>query len=277
MAQTTIAKNNTGSAVSVEDLGIEIPGSGQRILSDTFSESEICESQDLKTLVGDSTFTINDGSNDLSVADGLEHIRCKGEGGGVYYDATTFVPHTLSDHLDVSGTSPDDKYGLTYNAQTGLWEPQTRDVNTGDVAPDSTAVVWIPPEDRMPFFYDPLRGEWLSISRHYYTFNRSGNVDGSYLAVGGWYSVDFFYIPNPVKITAVFCRIYSGNNNKTFSLRNNSTEIFNFNMGGSRTYADNDADFDIEGGTVLRCYVSGSGSSVRNPSVQLIASWRYTG
>jgi len=279
MAQITITKNNTETAVFIEDMGTEIPGSGQRTLSDYFDYGEICVSNDLKVFVGDSTFTINNGVSDLNVADGLEHIKCKGagEGGDIIWDGTTFIPHSLSDHLDVAGISPSDKYSLTYNATTGLWEPQTRDVNTDNIPPDSTSTVWISPEDRMPFFYDPSRGEWLSISRHYYTFNRSSNVDGSYLAVGGWYSVDFFYIPNDLKITSVFCRITSGDTSKYFSIRDNSSEIFNFSLQGTTTYVDNDADYNIAAGTVLRCYVSSTGSPVRNPSVQLIASWRYTG
>lgn len=280
MATIIIAKNNTAGAIFIQDLGIEISGSGQRTLTSTFTKTEISTSIDLTSEVSAGNIIINDGTSDLSISDGLAHINFETEyedvdeiGG----DSTAVIPHSLSDHIDVSSLSPNVDYTIKYNSSTGLWTPSPSDVTANsEDPPDSTSSVWISPEDRMPFFYDQSRGEWLSISRHYYTFNRSGSVDGSYLALGGWFSVDFFYIPNPVKITNVFCKITGGNTSKTFSVRNNTTELFNFSLSGSQEYIDNDADYNLDAGTILRVYVESPGGSVTEPIVQLIATWRYT-
>jgi len=277
MATIIIAKNNTGGAIFIQDLGIEVPGSGNRTLTSTFTKTEISTSSDLYNEVSTGNITINDGITDLSISNGLKHINFETQYEDVDpTDSTALISHKLSDHIDVSVLAPNTKYTLKYNSTTGLWTPSASDVTTdAEDPPDSTSSIWISPEDRMPFFYDSDRGEWLSISRHYYTFNRSGNADGSYLAIGGWFSVDFYYIPNPIKITNVFCKIAGGNTNKTFSIRNNSTEIFNFSLSGSQEYIDNDSNYNIDAGTILRVYVSSSGGSVSEPVVQLISSWRY--
>ena len=74
-----IAKNNTSSAIPLDDLGVEVPGSGQRNLTDNFSKNEISASVDLDTFVSSGDITINDGTNDLSITDGLKHINFETE------------------------------------------------------------------------------------------------------------------------------------------------------------------------------------------------------
>ena len=74
-----IAKNNTSSAIPLDDLGIEIPGSGQRNLTDNFDKNEISASNDLDTQVSSGNIIINDGTSDLSITDGLRHINFETE------------------------------------------------------------------------------------------------------------------------------------------------------------------------------------------------------
>jgi hypothetical protein len=69
-----IVKNITGSSIFIDDLGIDVDGSGQLNLSELFDFEDISGSDDLKILVQNGSFTINDGVDDLSVSDGMNHI-----------------------------------------------------------------------------------------------------------------------------------------------------------------------------------------------------------
>ena len=71
---TVIAKNNTGSSVLIDDLGIDVPAGGQLNLSELFEFEDISGSDNLKTLVNNDTFIINNGVIDLSKSDSLLHI-----------------------------------------------------------------------------------------------------------------------------------------------------------------------------------------------------------
>ncbi len=68
-----IVKNNTDSEVTIGDLGITVPASGQRDL-DNVSQHELCSSDDLVTLLGNETLTGNDGTQDLSISDSIHHF-----------------------------------------------------------------------------------------------------------------------------------------------------------------------------------------------------------
>jgi len=78
---TVIVKNNGGSAVFFEDIGISIPASASITFSDQFTYEEIADSDDLRSAVASAgNIVINDGSNDLSATDGVwyltfEHIE----------------------------------------------------------------------------------------------------------------------------------------------------------------------------------------------------------
>lgn len=77
MANIVIVKNNTGSSVFIQDMGLELPGSGQKIFSDIFDFTEICVSEDLKAFVANSTFTINNGISDLTSENAIKYLECK--------------------------------------------------------------------------------------------------------------------------------------------------------------------------------------------------------
>ncbi len=95
-----IAKNNTVSAIPLTDLGVEIPGSGYRDLTDTFDLSDILESDDLHDNVSDGFIIINDGTTDLNISDGLKHINFETE----YEDIQDITPGSIG--IDISdGTS----------------------------------------------------------------------------------------------------------------------------------------------------------------------------
>ena len=68
-----IITNTTGADVSIDDLhGFEITASGTETLTDYFSAAEISTSNNLVSMISDGTFAVNDGTNDLSIAEGIK-------------------------------------------------------------------------------------------------------------------------------------------------------------------------------------------------------------
>ena len=72
---TVIAKNNDSTAIiTIDDLGISIGASIQITLSDQFTYEELADSDDLRQYVEDGDIVINDGSDDLSAANGVKFL-----------------------------------------------------------------------------------------------------------------------------------------------------------------------------------------------------------
>jgi len=71
---TMIAKNNSGSTHAIDDLGLELANGTQVTISDQFRYEEIAGSDDLRTLVAADSITLNDGTSDLSVDDGVDFL-----------------------------------------------------------------------------------------------------------------------------------------------------------------------------------------------------------
>ena len=69
-----IVKNLTAIDISIEDLGIIIPGSSVVTLTETFGLHEIVKSIDLKTQVNNNLVIINDGNLDLNKEDSIKNI-----------------------------------------------------------------------------------------------------------------------------------------------------------------------------------------------------------
>ena len=66
---TVIAKNNSGSSVTIDTLGLVIPNTEQASLNLLFPLNQIYENDELYNLVTAGTLVINDGTSDLSVSD----------------------------------------------------------------------------------------------------------------------------------------------------------------------------------------------------------------
>jgi len=78
MSITIIAKNVTGGEITIGDLGLPIPALSQNTLvggaSPEKTLSEVLDSLDLGTEISAGNIVINDGTDDLSIADALKHI-----------------------------------------------------------------------------------------------------------------------------------------------------------------------------------------------------------
>lgn len=69
-----ILKNNTASAVPIADVGQTVPASGQLTIQPQ-DYWIYAASNNVITLIGDSTLTVNDGSVDLSINDGAKLVQ----------------------------------------------------------------------------------------------------------------------------------------------------------------------------------------------------------
>jgi hypothetical protein len=78
---TVIIKNNGGSSIFFDDLGIAVPATSQITFSDFFTYEEIADSDDLRSAVASGgNIVVNDGVTDLSATRGVwfltfEHIK----------------------------------------------------------------------------------------------------------------------------------------------------------------------------------------------------------
>ena len=79
MSTIIIAKNTTGGDIDLNDLGLSLGPLEILDLTSLFTKSEVIESSDLTSHVENGNIIINDGVSDLSLSDGLMHIRIETE------------------------------------------------------------------------------------------------------------------------------------------------------------------------------------------------------
>lgn len=149
-----IAKNNSGSTQIIEDLGVEILNGAQLVLSDFFDYSDIADSKSLDVLVAAGDIVLNNGSLDLSAADGLNYIKRD----NVYRDLET---HYTKTQLNTAGGGGVVDWANIVNAPSfgsPLWiEPvdfRVLDITaTAPVSP-STGDVYLDTDDQTYYKWD---------------------------------------------------------------------------------------------------------------------------
>jgi len=122
---TIIARNNTGSNISIEDLGITIDTVNDLVLTDIFTMVEVCISKDLKTYIYSDSIIINDGVGWLTIAGGIKHTTLETEFGddieldiysGTYryfpVDGYSYSIKLTIDHQKVIGTEDLENFPL---------------------------------------------------------------------------------------------------------------------------------------------------------------------
>ena len=101
MSASKILKNNTVSAINL-DIGITVPASGQYTLNAT-EFLDAAESDDLVTEIGASNITVNDGTNDLSISDGMDLIKGVFQKHRIIGDTDNTLIGNVGDALKVTG------------------------------------------------------------------------------------------------------------------------------------------------------------------------------
>jgi hypothetical protein len=138
-----IIKNNTLSPITIQDLsGVTVDSTSQLTLTDIFYFYDIAKSINLKTYVSNGNIIINNGTSDLSVSNGLDHITIKSS-----YDVSQEI------------TTSAEQYHYF-----------------GSTAPDSTSVIWIDSQHYYPRLFDCTRNKWLSFNRSTYSFSYNGAI-----------------------------------------------------------------------------------------------------
>ena len=235
---TIIVKNDSTAEIFIDDLGIGIPAFNEVNLTQLFKKDVITGSDDLYTLVENQSLIINDGIQDLSISDSLKHINFQTEYEDSFDEAIEYTP------------SP----------------------------PDSTSVIWINSEDHFAYSWDNYREKWLSISRTNFTFN-SDKAKGVYLRIGIISDASAaYYMHRPATIVGIFCTSGSGDNTKTFTIRDGAqgnANIFSFSYSGSLEYANSLVNVDFNQYARMKCWVSETGSNVEDTVCQIEIAWRY--
>lgn len=95
-----IAKNQTGSDIDLNRLGLRVPASGQLTLTDYSTYTECTEDEDLETQTAAGNIVINDGTIDLSTAEALVYLDSSGNLNG---PPTGAAANLLIKLLDTSG------------------------------------------------------------------------------------------------------------------------------------------------------------------------------
>ena len=106
---TVIARNNLGSPIIIEDLGITFSGNEIKDLTTFFDFIDLTESDDLITRVSSGEIAISDGSNYLSIAKGLEHLQIE----SVHLDFIQDDENVISSTLAVAGCSRTTEFQIT--------------------------------------------------------------------------------------------------------------------------------------------------------------------
>ncbi len=177
MAIIIIAKNNTGTDIEIEDLGISISAAGQKELANYFDYIEIVESDNLKNFVSNAHITINDGNNDLNISDGLKHISIQ----SVYEDSfedggTGSTP--LFD-LPVSQISQQTQFNLNNTYADILWDTIILENDTDIIEWDQTNRERIHIKEEGLYtvkFNTILRITDQSFSHTYFRMRRNNNI-----------------------------------------------------------------------------------------------------
>lgn len=239
-----IIKNNTQDIISIKDLsGATVPVSGQINLTDIFKFYEIASSLNLKTYVTSGDVTVNDGTEDLSIANGLKHLEIKSA-----YEAII----------------------------------QNQEINGGTIvsanAPSNTNVIWINSNNYIPFIYDSYREKWLSITRSKFIFTFNGTAQNAiYLAVGDVKNARLG-VPVPrigtiVSICAI-CDYNVSDQNAIFDVRCTSENITYTSFQMSQYYYRNTSlNIDTCDNSKLAVQVQ-DGYKAKDPVIQICLAWR---
>lgn len=113
-----ILKNNTASPVNIADVGQIVPASGQLTIQPQ-DYWLYAASSNVITFIGDSTLTVNDGTSDLSISDGvclIKHIFPNPVGVAAGDDGTP-IGH-VGDRLKVTALIQEEKQ--SFNSSGGL-------------------------------------------------------------------------------------------------------------------------------------------------------------
>lgn len=172
----------------------------------------------------------------------------------------------------------EDKYVRVKPDGTGLiFAPAIVGTTSTGTIPPEDSNLWYNQTLNEFFFYDPVRGNWLSLTVHNYLYTRQGNVDGLYLSVGDLIHAEaHYFIPRAATITAIISsseQVF--NSSKGFEIRSAiSGTIYSFSQ-TAWEYNNMSSNILVEEDDQLRVFATSAGDRCRNPAVTLEVRWRF--
>lgn len=133
MAATIIARNVSGSSITLEDLGLSLDPSEERDLSELFEFPVIAGAEILQASVASGDIVINDGVEDLSISDGLKHINWQTEYEDAEQDETSGGGGVV--RVDLPAVSVNKH--ISFPLQELVWADITWDTLSFQNVPDS--------------------------------------------------------------------------------------------------------------------------------------------
>jgi hypothetical protein len=130
-----IAKNNTATTIDIQDIGISLAAAEIITLTNFYKFFELVMSVDLKTLVSASTITINNGTIDLNIVDGLNHLSVESE----------YLDLIQDESIGETIVATDSKYtGIATSAEWTIPQTTYTDVSysTIEYQNDPTVIEW---------------------------------------------------------------------------------------------------------------------------------------
>lgn len=152
-------------------------------------------------------------------------------------------------------------------------------VYVGSTPPAKTSMVWLNTDNRLIFYYDPVRAKWLSVQSTIFAFG-ANSADGNALSGSGLVSPTSavgLLMPVAMTITDVWAIAAGGPGGKTFYLRNGGiagTIINQFSLVG-RKYSSVTVDDDIPAAAEIWSYASSTAAASLGITITYLAKQRY--
>jgi len=266
MAQpVVIAKNQTGTPILLERLGLTAPAApGTITLTDYATFFEVSADATLNARVTAADIVINDGTSDLSTNEALAYLEATGNLNGPIAFAAAGKILRLTDTTGRYTEAVDYK---TYDpgAADPAGPPAPAD---GDTYFNTVIEMWM--------YYDASRGKWLSFEGDTFQVGQNGTVPvGTYYkgVAGKTLSASLGYTApyNGTIVTLTYSRTDSDATN--FEVMASGAQIETVASAATSGYLNN-LDGDFSQGDILAVRNDAAGNQTRDAQVWVRLKWR---
>jgi len=261
---TVIAKNQTGTAILLESLGLTAPAApGTITLTDYATFFEVAADTTLNTRVNAGDIVINDGANDLSTAEALGFLDATGNLNGPVTGASQGKMLRL---LDATGRYTEAVGAKIYDPAAA--DPAAPAPSNGDMYYNTTLEMWMS--------YDATRAKWLSFEGDTFQVGQNGVVPvGTYYkGVAGKTLSDTLGYTAPYNGTVITMSYSRTDANATaFEVMASGVQIESFASAAVSGYT-NTLDGDFSQGNVLAVRNDAAGAQTRDAQVWVRMKWR---
>jgi len=262
-----IAENTTGGDIFLSRIGVNVPALSTVNLSgaadDPATFFECATDESLIAAVTADDITINDGTSDLSSAEGLAYLNASGNLNGPVTGAAVGALIRL---LDLTGR-------YTEVTDIVLHDPAAADPagpsTNGDLYYNTVIEMWMA--------YDEGRGKWLSLEGDTFQVGQNGvvpvgtyykGVAGKTLSATLGYTAPF----NGTIVSMSFAR--SNTADTDFEVMASGAQIETLNTGAGASGYSNTLDGDFSQGAILAVRNDADGGQTRDAQVWVRMKWR---